>query len=234
MRNAALGFRHPLGDDPPDTDALDLRRVAGIGRQTRRRRPRGGAGRQRRVDIFARDPSAGTRAGQGREVHAGLAGAAARRRRGLDPPGAAARSLADDGRRHGTVGDGRHLCRGLLHKRRRRFAARACRCVQFEHREFRSHGHRIAGLTAQRHEATGRRGVYFHNRLVGRQFNERGIFLDEVTRLDVPGDYLGRHRAFTEVRNLEDVAAHEASMTDFSAAMIRAGPGKYSHSKACG
>ncbi len=56
----------------------------------------------------------------------------------------------------------------------------------------------------------------------------------DVADLDLPLDDFGGDRAFAEVRHLEDVAAHEASMTAFRAFVTRTWPGKYSHSKACG
>ncbi len=56
-----------------------------------------------------------------------------------------------------------------------------------------------------------------------------------VTRLDVPLDDLGRHRALAEIRQLEDVAAHAPALIRFARARrTRALPGKYSHSNACG
>ena len=57
---------------------------------------------------------------------------------------------------------------------------------------------------------------------------------DAIARLDPPADDLSLDRALTEIRKLEDVPAHAASMTWRSAAAMRACPGKYSHSNACG
>ena len=63
-------------------------------------------------------------------------------------------------------------------------------------------------------------------RLVGHDLGDDLVFLDRVADLDLPFDDLGRDRAFTEVRHLEDVAAHAASMTAFRALATRAWPGK--------
>ncbi len=57
---------------------------------------------------------------------------------------------------------------------------------------------------------------------------------DEVADLDVPRDDLGLDRAFAEVRHLEHVAAHGVSITALRPVATRCGPGKYSHSNACG
>src|SRR5215204_6072689 len=50
----------------------------------------------------------------------------------------------------------------------------------------------------------------------------------------MPGNHFGGNRAFTQVRHLEYVAAHDSPMAARNASATRACPGKYSHSNACG
>ena len=58
----------------------------------------------------------------------------------------------------------------------------------------------------------------------------------DVAGRDVPDDELDLGDAFAEVGDSDHVHAHQcqASMTRFSAAATRSGPGKYAHSSACG
>src|SRR2546430_582408 len=75
---------------------------------------------------------------------------------------------------------------------------------------------------------------HFPGRLLGHHRGAPVVRGPAVARLPPPVDDLGLDRAFAEIRELEDVPAHAASVTCFRAAAMRAGPGKYSHSKACG
>ncbi len=93
-------------------------------------------------------------------------------------------------------------------------------------------GH-AAGLGGEaQHLAADRRGD-LHRGLVGHHVDEGGVLLDHVADADVPGDDLGLGDPFADVRQLEDEAAH-APITFLIALATRAGPGKYSHSNACG
>ena len=85
-------------------------------------------------------------------------------------------------------------------------------------------------------DLAGDGGGHFHRSLVGHHVDEGGVFLDEVADLDVPGDDFGFGGAFADVGELEDELAHglQASIVRRRAATTRAGPGKYSHSKAWG
>ncbi len=94
-----------------------------------------------------------------------------------------------------------------------------------------------AGLAMQGgdHARDGR--GQFDGGLVGHDVGQQLILGDDVADLDVPADQLRLGGAFAHVGQFEDVAAHQRDppvMTDFSAVATRSGPGKYSHSKACG
>ena len=63
-----------------------------------------------------------------------------------------------------------------------------------------------------------------------------GLVSSTVAELDVPGDQFGLGGAFAHVGQLEDETTHpdQPSMVRLIASATRSGPGKYSHSKACG
>src|SRR5262249_28266007 len=78
----------------------------------------------------------------------------------------------------------------------------------------------------------GRR--HFDRRLLGHHFNDDVVLSDRIARLDAPTDNFRLYRALAEIGQFEYITAHAASITPFSACAMRAGPGKYSHSKAWG
>ncbi len=81
----------------------------------------------------------------------------------------------------------------------------------------------------------GDRRRHFDRRLVGHHVDQMLVLLDAVADRDVPGDDLGLGRAFADIGQLEDIASHlKLSIARRMASTTRAGPGKYSHSKACG
>jgi hypothetical protein len=111
---------------------------------------------------------------------------------------------------------------------------RRCAFGRLQHDELGADGDVIARLTAERYDAArdGRR--HLDHGFVGRHFDHRLVLGDAVADFDVPRDDLRRDRAFAEIRELHDMAAHFASIVAFNAAATRVWPGKYSHSNACG
>ena len=127
---------------------------------------------------------------------------------------------------------------GVLRRSGRGFAsspaARRSAFAGLQHDELGADGDVIARLAAERHDAARDGRGHLDHGLVGRHLDHRLVFGDAVADLDVPRDDLRGDRAFAEVRQLHDMAAHFASIVAFSAAATRAWPGKYSHSNACG
>ena len=71
----------------------------------------------------------------------------------------------------------------------------------------------------------------FHRRFVGHDRSQHLIFGYIGTDLSKPFNEFCFRNPLTHVRHLDDMFAHqEFSITCFSAAPTRAGPGKYSHS----
>src|ERR1700722_2120069 len=104
--------------------------------------------------------------------------------------------------------------------------------TQFKYDQGGTDGNLVAGRTRHGHHAAAHRRGHFHGRLVGHHLNDELIFGDDIARFGVPGDDFRIHRAFTQIRHLECELAHAVSITLLSAAVTRAWPGKYSHSKA--
>ena len=106
--------------------------------------------------------------------------------------------------------------------------------LHFEANQLRTHGHGLPDAAAQRqHPARHGRGN-LHRGLVGHDVGQHLVGDDGVALPHMPGDQLHLGNAFADVRRLDDVRAHHASMARRKAAPTRAGPGKYSHSWACG
>ncbi len=99
----------------------------------------------------------------------------------------------------------------------------------------RAHGRGLAlGSGQAQHLARDRRGD-LHGRLVGHHVDQGGVLGHVVTDGHVPSHDLGLGDALAHVGQLEDVVRHpQPSITWRMAAATRAGPGKYSHSKAWG
>ncbi len=99
----------------------------------------------------------------------------------------------------------------------------------------RAHRGHFSGLGGHRqHLAAHRRGD-LHRGLFGHHIDQRRVLLDEVPHGGMPGHDLGLGGAFAHVGQLEGVASHaQPSITLRMALATRRGPGKYSHSKACG
>jgi hypothetical protein len=73
-----------------------------------------------------------------------------------------------------------------------------------------------------------------NRRLVGHHRPDQILFVDLIADGNEPLGYLGLHRAFTQVRKLEDVLAHSISIMLRMPAAMRFLPGKYCHSNAWG
>src|SRR5690606_12583782 len=110
----------------------------------------------------------------------------------------------------------------------------ALAAVGVEHHEFGTHAHHVAGPASERHHAAGHGRRDFHGGLLGHHLGHDLVFGDVVADLHVPGHDLGFDRAFAEVGHLEYVAGHGVSITALRPPATRCGPGKYSHSNACG
>src|SRR5262249_22943251 len=94
--------------------------------------------------------------------------------------------------------------------------------------------HHVARRTGGRNDlATHRRG-HFNSGLIRHHFNDDIVLGYDIASLNAPADDFRFYRTLSEVREFEYVTTHAASITPLSASAIRAGPGKYSHSKAWG
>ncbi len=137
------------------------------------------------------------------------------------------------------------LGRRLLHRLHRFGLLRFCRRVaialdiagtlDLELHQRRSDRRHLPRLAVQGDDLACHRRGHLHRRLVGHHVDHVLVLVHVVADLHMPGDDLRFRRAFADIGQLEHITTHpQASMARFSAAITRAGPGKYCHSKACG
>src|SRR5262249_33660565 len=103
-----------------------------------------------------------------------------------------------------------------------------------EHDELGAYRHHVSRRARGRDHAATYRCGHLDRRLLGHDLDHHVVLGDDITGLHAPADDLRLDRALAQIRQLEDVAAHCASITSLRAAAMRAWPGKYSHSNACG
>jgi len=238
VRNVALGLAHALRDHAAQSDDLDL--LGGRGRRAvarhrlgccTQRRGCGAAARDERLEVLGHDTAVGARAGYLLQVDPGLVRAPPDGGRRCDAcaahgefhrgGGAIAPAVAED-----RCGGNGWRCGGRLGRR----GARA----GFDYDEFRAHRHHVTGSTGGGDHPAANGSRNLHRSLLRHDLDEHVVLGHAVAGLDAPVDDLGLDRTFAEVGKLEHVVAHVDSITSFRAAAMRAGPGKYSHSNACG
>ncbi len=89
--------------------------------------------------------------------------------------------------------------------------ARPGRCL--EHDQLRAHRHHVPRLPRRRDDLAAHRRRHLHRRLLRHHLDDHVVLGDLVARLHAPADDLRLDRALAQVRQLEDVPAHPASIT---------------------
>ena len=211
VRNLAGCGGHALGDLAAQPDDLDLGGPGPLPWRVCCRGRRGGlppAGDES-FEVGQQYAAARAAAMDLAQVNAGFARAGPNRRRGHHLARVGGRRGCR--RRRGDAG-GFGGFRGRL---RRCFAGRRFGggTVGFEDNQRGAHGDHVAFLARDRKNLAADRRGEFHRRLVGQHRANRVFFGYHVTDLDHPLGDFGFDRAFAEVRQLESVFAHAASMT---------------------
>ncbi len=237
MRDLALRRRHAFGNHAPHADDLYL---FNAGRRHRRRNKSGAGctGFQEVVEVLAQDAAARPGTRHQRQIDVGLFRATANgRRRHHARPLRLCRlfgnlcdlGLGAHGRFRRRFGCG--LDRGL---RRRRFARFDRASVRVDDDQRSPDRDDVARFARQFEYRPADRRRQLDRRFVGHHGADDVFLVDVLAHLDEPLADLRLDRALAEVRQLEHVLAHSASMTRRIPADMRFRPGKYCHSKACG
>ena len=91
---------------------------------------------------------------------------------------------------------------------------------------FGAHGHHLAHRAAQGQHFAGNRRGNFHRGLIGHHIGQDLVLGHHVTDLHMPGDQLDFCNAFADIRHLDYVNTHHASIARLNASATRLGPGK--------
>jgi hypothetical protein len=143
-------------------------------------------------------------------------------------PGATTRALTRRVRVTGAISVRFHA--GLSTRFRDRWRLR----IRLEDNQLCPYRYTVSRRSRRGNNSTAHRRGQLYGGLFRHDLNDDVILLDDIAWLDSPIDDFSFHCSLAEVRQLEHVSTHAASITLLSACAMRAGPGKYSHSKAWG
>jgi hypothetical protein len=229
VRDRPLRLAHALRDHAPQADHLDLfggRHGSGRPWDGNWLRPAAQRGGLRtpchvRFEILRHDAAVRPRAGDLAQIDTCFVRAAANGRRGGNARvgcrrchrgcGAAVGACwngASRGGRSAARGDRRRgrRSRGICDFNGRRHARPGH--LGLEHNELSAHRHHVTGSTGGRDDSAAHRRWNLDGGLFGHHLDHHVVFSDGIAGLHAPADDLGLHRALSEIRQLEDVAAH--------------------------